>query len=101
METMNLTERVYQLCKLVPEGKVTTYGEIARKLGVKSYRAIGQVLRKNHYSQVPCHRVVCSTGSLGWFKVNKESKEKLNLLVREKGVIADSKVDLQKCLFRF
>jgi len=90
---MTLAKQVYWLCKQVPEGKVTTYGEIARKLGVKSYRAIGQALRRNHYSQVPCHRVVCSDGSLGGFRGKKDGQEKLRLLSKEKVIMVNNKAD--------
>ena len=96
-----LAELVYLLCEQVPEGKVTTYGEIARKLGIKSYRAIGQALRKNHYSYVPCHRVVCSDGSLGGFKGKSDGQEKLRLLSKEKVIMVNNKADLDNCLFKF
>ena len=100
-EKRTLAELVYGLCQQVPKGKVTTYGEIARKLGIKSYRAIGQALRKNTYSQVPCHRVVCSDGSLGGFRGKMDSEEKLRLLTKEKVTIINNKVDLGKCLFKW
>ena len=100
-----LAEQVYQLCKQVPQGKVTTYREIAQTLGIKGYQAIGQVLRCNSYAPiVPCHRVVKSDGSLGGFKgcmVGKEIVEKEMLLRKEGVTVTEGKVDLEKCLFRF
>lgn len=100
METLSFAERVYSLCRKVPKGKVTTYGEIARALNTKGYRAIGQVLRCNPYApQVPCHRVVKSDGSVGGFKREKsggEIEEKIRLLEKERVKIVDGKVDLRK-----
>jgi len=100
-----LAEQVYRLCKQVPQGKVTTYREIAGALGMKGYQAIGQVLKKNPYAPVvPCHRVVKSDGTIGGFKgciVGKEVVEKKNLLKKEGVLISEGKVDLQKYLFKF
>ncbi len=62
---MTLRENVYKLIQTVPTGKVTTYGDIGKKLGTKAYRAIGQILHRNpDWPAVPCHRVVMKDGSL-------------------------------------
>ncbi|HLD40506.1 MAG TPA: MGMT family protein [Candidatus Nanoarchaeia archaeon] len=104
-EKRKLAEQVYQLCKQVPQGKVTTYREIAQALGIKGYQAIGQVLRCNPYAPiVPCHRVVKSDGSLGGFKgcvVGKEIIEKQMLLKKEGVEIKENKIDLQQFGFSF
>ncbi len=76
MEKMSFAEKVYFLCRKIPEGKVTTYREIAHALNTKGYQAVGQALRCNPYApRVPCHRVVKSDGSLGGFKGKSEGKE--------------------------
>ncbi len=59
--------RVYECCKMVPKGKVTTYKAIAQALGHQGYRAVGNALNKNPFSHVPCHRVVCANGRVGGF----------------------------------
>ena len=52
------------LLLLIPPGKVTTYGDLARVLGT-SPRNVGRLLALNDEApQVPCHRVVGSDGSL-------------------------------------
>jgi deoxyribonuclease V len=53
----------------VPEGRVTTYGDIARALGdVRAARAVGELLSTNPFPEsVPCHRVVQADGSLGGY----------------------------------
>ena len=105
IEKRKLAEQVYQLCQQVPQGKVTTYREIAQALGIKGYQAIGQVLKKNPYAPVvPCHRVVKSDGSLGGFKgclLGREIVEKEMLLKREGVEIKENKIDLQQFGFTF
>lgn len=60
-------KRVYSLCRSIPEGRVATYGEMARALG-SSARAVGGALRKNPFAPVvPCHRVIASDLTLGGF----------------------------------
>lgn len=79
-------EEVYALTKKIPEGKVSTYGEIARALN-SSPRAVGQALKRNPFAPVvPCHRVVRSDGAIGGFKGQKSGREvqnKISLLKKE------------------
>ncbi|HUV46533.1 MAG TPA: MGMT family protein [Candidatus Bathyarchaeia archaeon] len=44
------SQKVYQLVKKVPPGKVTTYKEIAQALNSKAYQAVGQTLACNPLS---------------------------------------------------
>lgn len=101
----SLAEQVHSLCQNIPKGKVTTYKNIGEALGVRSYRAIGQALRRSPGMPfVPCHRVICSNGSLGGFKGKlggKEIGEKRRLLEKEGVRINESKVDLPKYKWRF
>ena len=80
---MSFYQKVYELCKLVPKGKITTYKLLAEKLGTKSYRAVGQALKRNPYQTVPCHRVIRSDGSLGGFQGKTDSTRKKLLLENE------------------
>lgn len=58
--------RVYDAVLLIPEGKVATYGQIARMIGSPgASRAVGNALHINPFAPaVPCHRVVATDGSL-------------------------------------
>ena len=48
----------------IPKGKVTTYGAIAKKLGIGP-RQVGQILHRNTSGEItPCHRVVRSDGKI-------------------------------------
>ncbi len=100
---MNFNQKVLQLTKRIPKGKISTYKEIAKKLGTKSYRAVGQALKKNPYApNVPCHRVVTSDGSLGGYDGKMNSPKKINLLKKEGIMMKNNKIiDFKKFLFRF
>ena len=93
-------EKVYNLCKKIPKGKVTTYKIIAEKLGTKAYRAVGNALNKNPYwPKVPCHRVVNSNGFIGGFA--RGIKNKIKLLKKENIEIKNKKIkNFRKVLFK-
>jgi methylated-DNA-protein-cysteine methyltransferase-like protein len=61
----NFFEKVYQVARLIPHGKVTTYGAIGQYLGSpKSARMVGWALNKSIQKNVPAHRVVNKQGLL-------------------------------------
>ena len=63
----NFFERVYEVTKLIPRGRVTSYGAIARYLGTgQSVRMVGWALNAchNYESFIPAHRVVNRNGFL-------------------------------------
>ena len=63
---MNFKEKVYEICRSIPKGKVSTYGQLARLAGkLKPARAIGVFMKNNPDAPIiPCHRVVASDGKL-------------------------------------
>jgi methylated-DNA-[protein]-cysteine S-methyltransferase len=69
VDGMNFNEKVWAMTVRIPAGKLATYGQIAAALGSPgAARAVGNALNKNpHAPQVPCHRVVGSTGALTGF----------------------------------
>lgn len=98
---MTFNQRVYNLCKQIPKGKVSTYKLIANKLKTKAYRAVGTALNKNPYAPVvPCHRVVNSDGRVGGFAHG--TNKKIEMLKKEGIKIKNGKiVDFRKVLLRF
>jgi methylated-DNA-[protein]-cysteine S-methyltransferase len=103
---MTFFDDVYGLCKEIPRGKVSTYGEIAKKMGTKAYQLVGQALRNNPYApEVPCHRVVDSKGHLHGFggKTDKNAfDDKAKLLIEEGVEVKDDKiVNFEKVLYKF
>ncbi|AJR02620.1 MGMT family protein [Siansivirga zeaxanthinifaciens] len=64
-QTLSFFESVYEVVRLVPYGRVTTYGAIANYLGaVRSARMVGYAMNNSHDKQVPAHRVVNRKGLL-------------------------------------
>ena len=100
-KSTNFNERCYELLKLIPEGKVTTYAEIARALNTRAWRAVGSAMAKNKsLFVIPCHRVVRSDGAIGQYALG--SDKKAQLLVDEGVSVSNGKVtDLDKFIFRF
>jgi methylated-DNA-protein-cysteine methyltransferase-like protein len=64
--TDNFFERVYEIVRQIPEGKVTSYGAIAKALGTaRSARMVGWAMNASHnLEDVPAHRVVNRLGLL-------------------------------------
>lgn len=98
---MNLEHRVYKKLLEVPRGKVTTYGELAKAVGLKNgQRAIGRIMNKNPFPViVPCHRVILSSGKVGGYAWGQ--KVKSNMLSREGIQISKGKILDKDKIFRF
>ena len=68
----DLIYEILSVVEEIPEGKVATYGQIARLIGRdKNSRLVGKVLSMSqHYGDYPCHRVVNHAGRLvpGWWE---------------------------------
>lgn len=62
----NFFEKVYEIARKIPEGRVTSYGAIAKALGAaRSARMVGWAMNAAHnIEDVPAHRVVNRNGVL-------------------------------------
>ena len=99
---MNLDKKIYKKLLEVPKGKVTTYGELAKSVGLKNgQRAVGKIMNKNPYPVIiPCHRVVKSDGQIGGYAYGGEIKS--NMLINEGIKIKNGKIlDLENRIYRF
>lgn|SRR3989344_5617863 len=97
---MKFDEKVYDLCKKIPKGYISTYKILANKLNTKAYRAVGRALNKNPYKSVPCHRIISSSSHLHGFAHGLKAKSKL--LEKEGIKIKDNKVlNFEKVLYKF
>mgnify|MGYP000934857446 FL=1 len=71
-------QAVWNILLTIPRGQTMTYGEIARRLGVRSAQAVGGAVGHNEISIiVPCHRVVGTNGSLTGYAGGIDKKIKL------------------------
>src|SRR5918997_2203156 len=88
---------VYDIVAQIPEGKVTTYGDIARALGhPRASRLIGRILNNNpNPIATPCHRVIKSDGNIGGYAFGKLRKKEL---LKKEGLcfIGDSTAEFAK-----
>ena len=86
MTMRTFSEKVKSVVAGIPRGKTLTYAEVARRAGNPlAYRAVGNILNKNHNQKIPCHRVVRSDGTIGGY--NRGRKKKKELLLRERAII--------------
>ena len=84
---------VYEACRQIPCGKVTTYASLARAIDCASPRAVGQALKRNPFApEVPCHRVVKSDRTLGGFTGHTEGPEvaRKRKLLQSEGIEFDT-----------
>ncbi len=66
MSDSDFFQKVYEVVKQIPYGKITTYGAIAKKIGAsRSARMVGYALNASHLNEdIPAHRVVNRKGVL-------------------------------------
>jgi len=94
---LKIDKKIYKKLLQVPPGKITTYGELSRVIGLKNgQRVIGRVMKKNPFPViVPCHRVVKSNREFG-------VDIKRIMLTKEGICIKNDKIEnFEKSFFRF
>lgn len=102
-EKRSFDERVYEAVKQIPRGKVSTYGQVAIRIGnPRAARAVGFALHRNPYpGVVPCHRVVKKNGGLAEGFAFGGPGEQRSMLEAEGVPFRDGEdlVDMEKCFF--
>ena len=95
------TLHMQELLLEIPEGKVSTYKELAHAMGMKGYRYIGQLLNKNpEPGTYPCYKIVNANGELGGFALGND--EKIRRLKDDGILVKDNKiVDFKNRLHQF
>lgn len=111
-ENQDFFKRVYEIVRQIPTGKVCTYGEIAKALGMKSSaRMVGWALngvagayydeefKEKDENMIPAHRVVNRLGELSG-KMHFATPTLMEELLKSEGVgFKDEAVDLAKYLW--
>ncbi len=97
----NFFERVYDIVRRIPDGKVMTYGQIADILGTRDVRKVGFALHANKSSSdVPCHRVVNKDGRLApGYAFGGPDEQKMKLMAEGIKFVDETHVDLIICLY--
>lgn len=88
-------QQVYQVVRLIPKGRVTSYGAIAKYLGSpQSSRMVGWAMNQSHHQPeyVPAHRVVNRTGMLTGKHFFGGSFVMSDLLISEGIQVEDDKI---------
>ena len=101
-ESYSFFENVWDVARLIPKGRVTSYGAIARYLGTgRSARMVGWAMNAvdKVKPKVPAHRVVNSQGLLTGKHHFKTPTEMQELLEKEKVKIEKDQVVDYKTLF--
>jgi len=99
---LSIDKKVYKKLLEVPTGKITTYGELAKAVGmINGQRVVGKIMNKNPYPViVPCHRVIKSDGKLGGYAYGEKIKS--NMLSKEGIQISDGKIlNFKEKIYRF
>jgi methylated-DNA-protein-cysteine methyltransferase related protein len=88
-------EKVYEITRKIPKGKVATYGQIAALAGnKKAARAVGALMRTNPDApHTPCHRVISADGSLTGYSGKGGIAQKKQMLLGEGVIFKKDKVD--------
>jgi methylated-DNA-protein-cysteine methyltransferase-like protein len=90
------SESVYAVARMIPRGKVATYGQIAALLGrPRGGREVGWALSGCDDPRVPCHRVVDRNGRLA-----PHFREQRARLREEQVTLKASRVDLEQSAWR-
>jgi methylated-DNA-protein-cysteine methyltransferase-like protein len=95
----NFFERVYEIARQIPYGKVTSYGAIAKVLGAaQSARMVGWAMNASHnLEEVPAHRVVNRNGLLTG-KHHFDGTNLMQQLLESEGIVVKENqiVDFEK-----
>ena len=95
----NFFERVYEIVRQIPEGKVTSYGAIAKAIGAaRSARMVGWAMNASHnLEDVPAHRVVNRIGLFSG-KHHFEGTNLMQQLLENEGIqVVDNQIiDFEK-----
>ncbi len=99
-ETLSFYEKVYEVARQIPYGRVTSYGAIANYLGAKrSARLVGYAMNGSHNKDVPAHRVVNRKGLLTG-KHHFEGTNLMQQLLESEGVkVKDNQIQNFEMVF--
>ncbi len=99
-ETLSFFERVYEVVRQIPVGRVTSYGVIANYLGSKgSARLVGYAMNNSHDKNVPAHRVVNRNGLLTG-KHHFDGTNLMQQLLENEGIkVVDNQIQDFKTVF--
>lgn len=88
MKKDTFRDRVIEVVRRIPKGKVMSYQNVARAAGsAGASRAVGSIMKHNYDPTVPCHRVIRSDGSVGEY--NRGGAAKKRALLKKEGALVE------------
>ena len=96
---MNTFEKIYSVVKMIPKGKVASYGTVAALAGNPRWaRVVGYALHVNpEPGKIPCHRVVTRSGEVSKaFAFGGENMQRQLLSEEEIEFLDDGRVDMAR-----
>lgn len=100
---MNTFEKIYEVVKAIPKGKVASYGLVALLAGnPRLARVVGYALHVNPQPGViPCHRVVTKSGEVSKaFAFGGENMQRQLLIEEGVEFLEDGRVDMSRFLWQ-
>jgi methylated-DNA-protein-cysteine methyltransferase-like protein len=98
MKDSNKAQQVWQTVKVIPEGKVAAYGQIADLAGLPGqarYVSKAMSLAPKEIF-LPWHRVIKSNGQIAFEKGSKQAKLQISLLLDEGILVKNHRVNMQE-----
>ena len=100
----DFSNRVFEVVRRIPRGKVASYGQVGRLIGApRSARFVGYALHANpdpgaEVNNIPCHRVVFKDGSLApGFAFGGPDEQRARLTAEGVTFLDDGRVDMREC----
>lgn len=99
---MNTFEKIYEVVKRIPKGKVATYGQVARLAGNPHWsQVVGYALHSNpDPANIPCYRIVNRFGEVSSAFAFGGENAQIALLEADGIEVIDGKVDLEKYIWQ-
>lgn len=96
MSPSRLYERIYDVVRRIPRGRVATYGQVAAYAGRCTPRQTGYAMAALRNDDVPWHRVINSRGRIS-FPENSRGAVRQRELLEDEGVLFDhrGRIDLE------
>ncbi|MFH1446647.1 MAG: MGMT family protein [Chloroflexota bacterium] len=96
-----LYERIYDMVRKIPPGKVATYGQIAMLVGGCSARIVGYAmaaLRDSQYADVPWQRVINARGQISMHGIGSNVQR---MMLEEEDIVFDSRGRIDLNFYRW
>ncbi len=94
---MKLFDQIRNIVKTIPKGKVLTYGDVAKMVGISDSRKVGWALHGNQDPSIPCHRVIKKDGYLAQnYSLGGWAGQKDRLVAEGVTFTAEYQVDMSK-----